>query len=103
MPRAAHEDRPRLIRVSPWARHDVGLYVAAAGTSVVGALLVWSSTVRADGTAYLVRHLLTDPVLPDELLPRNWQGDALRDAYTDFAAELTARRDPTDQLEVAKT
>ena len=62
MPRAAHEDRPRLIRVSPWARHDVGLYLAAAGTSVVGALLVWSSTVRADGTAYLVRHLLTAAV-----------------------------------------
>lgn len=53
--------------------------------------------------AGMVRHLLTDPVLPDDLLPRNWPGDALRDAYTEFAAELTARRDPTDQLEVAKT
>ena len=89
MPRAAHQDRPRLIRMhasvsgvgppaeppcsapaspeplnrmSPWARHDVGLYVAAAGTSVVGALLVWSATARADGTAYLVRHLLTAAV-----------------------------------------
>ena len=48
--------------VSPWARHDVGLYLAAAGTSVVGALLVWSATVRVDGTAYLVRHLLTAAV-----------------------------------------
>ena len=76
MPRAAHQDRPRLSRVhvprgpaaeplttvSPWARHDVGLYVAAAGTSVVGALLVWSATARVDGTAYLVRHLLTAAV-----------------------------------------
>ena len=48
--------------MSPWARHDVGLYLAAAGTSVVGALLVWSATARTDGTAYLVRHLVTAAV-----------------------------------------
>ena len=59
MPRAAHEDRHRL---SGWARHDVGLYLAAAGTSVVGGLLVWSATARTDGTAYLVRHLLATAV-----------------------------------------
>ena len=65
VPRAADEDRSGLSLpnpVSPWARHDVGLYVAAAGTSVVGALLVWSATARADGTAYLVRHLVTAAV-----------------------------------------
>ncbi len=56
MPRAAGQDRARL---SGWARHDVGLYVAAGGASVVGALLVWSATVRTAGSAYLVRHLLT--------------------------------------------
>jgi rod shape determining protein RodA len=56
VPRAVGEDRPRL---RPWARHDVGLYLAAGGASVVGALLVWSATVRTDGSAYLVRHLLT--------------------------------------------
>lgn len=56
MPRAAGQDRPRL---SAWARHDVGLYVAAAGASVVGALLVWSATARTTGSAYLVRHLVT--------------------------------------------
>jgi phenylacetic acid degradation operon negative regulatory protein len=43
--------------------------------------------------AAIVRHLLTDPVLPDELLPDDWPGAALRTAYTDFAAELVARRD----------
>jgi rod shape determining protein RodA len=43
----------------PWARHDVGLYLAAGGASVVGALLVWSATARTDGSAYLVRHLVT--------------------------------------------
>ncbi len=56
MPRAAGEDRPRL---RPWARHDIGLFLAAGGASLVGALLVWSATARTDGTTYLVRHLLT--------------------------------------------
>jgi rod shape determining protein RodA len=59
VPRAAHQDRAGL---NVWTRHDVGLYVAAAGTSVVGALLVWSATARTDGTAYLVRHLVTAAV-----------------------------------------
>ena len=43
--------------------------------------------------AAMVRHLLTDPVLPAELLPENWPGRALRDAYNEFAAELISRRD----------
>ncbi|BBY17573.1 PaaX family transcriptional regulator C-terminal domain-containing protein [Mycolicibacterium litorale] len=46
--------------------------------------------------AAIVRHLLTDPVLPAELLPDDWPGDELRTAYTAFAAELVERRD--DQL-----
>jgi phenylacetic acid degradation operon negative regulatory protein len=43
--------------------------------------------------AAIVRHLLTDPVLPDELLPADWPGTRLRTNYNDFAAELTERRD----------
>lgn len=43
--------------------------------------------------AAIVRHLLTDPVLPAELLPPDWPGAELRTAYTDFAAELVERRD----------
>ena len=43
--------------------------------------------------AAMVRHLLTDPVLPAELLPADWPGSRLRAAYNDFAAELLARRD----------
>jgi phenylacetic acid degradation operon negative regulatory protein len=43
--------------------------------------------------AGMVRHLRTDPVLPDELLPRAWPGEALRAAYARFAAELADRRD----------
>ena len=49
--------------------------------------------------ASVVRHLLTDPVLPDELLPADWPGTRLRAAYHDFAAELLERREPTQLLE----
>lgn len=47
---------------------------------------------RFVAAAGIVRHLLTDPVLPDELLPGDWPGAQLRDAYAHFAAELAARR-----------
>ncbi|WP_156657873.1 PaaX family transcriptional regulator C-terminal domain-containing protein [Mycobacterium kyorinense] len=43
--------------------------------------------------AAMVRHLLSDPMLPPELLPADWPGEKLRAAYNDFAAELTTRRD----------
>jgi phenylacetic acid degradation operon negative regulatory protein len=56
----------------------------AAATDVPG---------RFVAAAAIVRQLLTDPVLPAELLPGDWPGNQLRQAYADFAAELTARRD----------
>jgi phenylacetic acid degradation operon negative regulatory protein len=49
--------------------------------------------------AGMVRHLLTDPVLPEELLPDDWPGARLRAAYADFAAELAGRREETDLVE----
>ncbi|WP_431306086.1 PaaX family transcriptional regulator C-terminal domain-containing protein [Mycobacterium hubeiense] len=54
---------------------------------------------RFVAAAGIVRHLLTDPVLPDELLPDHWPGAALREAYTSFAAELVARRDNAQVVE----
>jgi phenylacetic acid degradation operon negative regulatory protein len=54
---------------------------------------------RFAAAAGMVRHLLTDPVLPDELLPADWPGAALRQAYTNFAAELVARRDGVELME----
>lgn len=42
--------------------------------------------------AGMVRHLLTDPVLPDELLPANWPGQPLRDSYAEFAELLMQSR-----------
>jgi phenylacetic acid degradation operon negative regulatory protein len=49
--------------------------------------------------AAMVRHLLTDPMLPAELLPVDWPGAALRASYHDFAKELSERRDMTQLLE----
>lgn len=48
--------------------------------------------VRFVTAARIVRHLLTDPVLPEELLPAGWPGNALRAEYAAFAEELTQRR-----------
>ena len=41
----------------------------------------------------------TDPMLPAELLPADWPGARLRDAYHDFATELAQRREPTQLVE----
>ena len=49
--------------------------------------------------AAIVRHLLTDPMLPAELLPADWPGSRLRAAYHDFATELAQRREPTQLVE----
>ena len=54
---------------------------------------------RFAAAAGMVRHLLTDPVLPEELLPDDWPGAQLRSAYQDFATELAARRDDTELME----
>jgi phenylacetic acid degradation operon negative regulatory protein len=49
--------------------------------------------------AAMVRHLLTDPMLPAELLPADWPGARLRAAYHDFATELAERRNATQLQE----
>jgi len=61
----------------------------------------WADDVPTQFTtaAAMVRHLLTDPVLPEELLPHDWPGAALRDAYNTFAAELMSRRDNNELME----
>ncbi|MDO0928956.1 PaaX family transcriptional regulator C-terminal domain-containing protein [Streptomyces sp. TG1A-8] len=45
---------------------------------------------RLTSFAAAVRHLLTDPVLPPELLPARWPGGALRTAYAGYQRELAA-------------
>lgn len=69
-----------------WARTGHRLLdEMAAARDIPGRFVVAAATVR---------HLLTDPVLPDELLPADWPGIGLRAAYHDFAAELLGRREP---------
>lgn len=41
--------------------------------------------------AATVRHLRTDPALPDELTPEHWPADRLRWAYEDYRADLSTR------------
>lgn len=45
---------------------------------------------RLATAAHCVRHLAEDPILPRELLPRDWPGDELRHAYHAYQQELRA-------------
>ncbi|MFD6188401.1 MULTISPECIES: PaaX family transcriptional regulator C-terminal domain-containing protein [unclassified Streptomyces] len=46
---------------------------------------------RLTAFAAVVRHLLADPVLPAELLPPDWPGTALRDAYARYQREQSGQ------------
>lgn len=41
--------------------------------------------------AAVVRHLVADPLLPDDLLPASWPGPSLRTTYAAFREELVER------------
>jgi phenylacetic acid degradation operon negative regulatory protein len=90
----ARDDAPaqlagRLWDLSGWA--DTGhrlLAEMAQASDIPGRFVV---------AAAMVRHLLTDPMLPVELLPAQWPGARLRAAYHDFATELAERRDGVHQ------
>ncbi|MDI3314610.1 MAG: PaaX family transcriptional regulator C-terminal domain-containing protein [Mycobacterium sp.] len=89
---AARDDAPaalaaQLWDLSGWARSGRRLLdEMAAAADIPGRFVV---------AAAMVRHLLTDPMLPAELLPADWPGPQLRAAYHDFVAELASRRDGT--------
>lgn len=51
--------------------------------------------------AAMVRHLLADPVLPDELLPADWPADEIRSRYREFKDELVTLRDTAEMEEVS--
>ncbi|HEY3734732.1 MAG TPA: PaaX family transcriptional regulator C-terminal domain-containing protein [Streptosporangiaceae bacterium] len=68
--------------IEAWAASAVTLLGYLAGASHPGD--------RFTAAAAAVRHLLTDPVLPAELLPPHWPGDALREAYAAYQAEVRA-------------
>jgi phenylacetic acid degradation operon negative regulatory protein len=70
----------RLFEPDRWARvgHELLEHTASARTP----------RDRLTAVAAVVRHLTHDPLLPDELLPRDWPGRELRKSYDDFRAEL---------------
>jgi phenylacetic acid degradation operon negative regulatory protein len=92
----AHDDAPaqlagQLWDLPEWSRYGHRLLDEMAEAADIPArFLVAAATVR---------HLLTDPTLPAELLPTGWPGARLRAAYHDFATELAERRDLTQLLE----
>lgn len=75
------------------------------GWATTGAELLATMAAADDGpgrfatAAAIVRHLLTDPVLPDELLPADWPGESLRAAYTDFVAAFSRWRRQSQLME----
>jgi phenylacetic acid degradation operon negative regulatory protein len=92
----ARDDAPAVLAGQLWDLHGWAaaghrlLDEMASATDIPGRFVVAAATVR---------HLLTDPVLPDELLPADWPGAGLRAAYHDFAAELLERRETTQLVE----
>jgi phenylacetic acid degradation operon negative regulatory protein len=87
---SARDDEPAELAARLW---DLPGWAAAGQRLLADMAAAADVPARFVTAAAMVRHLLTDPVLPDELLPPDWPGDALRAAYQDFAAELVARRD----------
>lgn len=62
---------------------------AASGTRLVTDLRGTTRPVeRLTAAAVLVRHLRTDPLLPTDLLPRDWPGAELRATYAAYQEEL---------------
>ncbi|MDT0202977.1 PaaX family transcriptional regulator C-terminal domain-containing protein [Nocardioides sp. AE5] len=70
----------RLWQLDDWAHEGRRLMAELQSTS--------EPAPRLAVAAHLVRHLTTDPLLPAELLPPDWPGAALRDAYAAYQSEL---------------
>lgn len=71
----------RLFNPSEWAREAndlLSMYEPQA-----------PMTDRFEMAAAMVRHLLDDPLLPEDLLPADWPGAALRKTYEQFRREFT--------------
>ncbi|ULR48644.1 PaaX family transcriptional regulator C-terminal domain-containing protein [Streptomyces deccanensis] len=103
--RPANLRRPQPPDLGPTVRHFAGRPDQPAGelAASLWPLDAWAATAEAllghiertrepadrfTALAAAVRHLLADPVLPDDLLPADWPGPALRAAYTTYRQEL---------------
>ncbi|CAN5644442.1 PaaX family transcriptional regulator C-terminal domain-containing protein [soil metagenome] len=95
----AHDNAPADLAGQLW---DLPGWADTAGR-LLAEMAVMSKAADIPGkfvsAAAMVRHLLADPMLPEELLPQGWPGDRLRASYTEFAAELGARRDHNELME----
>lgn len=83
--RARPDDDPdalaaRLWDLTGWASEGVALLDLLDRPAEPG--------VRLAVAAQIVRHLTSDPLLPAELLPPDWPGAALREAYGAYQASL---------------
>lgn len=85
----ARDDAPAELARQLW---DLSSWAATGHRLLVEMSIASGVPGRFAVAAGMVRHLLTDPVLPVELLPVEWPGARLRSAYNDFVAELTERR-----------
>lgn len=74
----------RLWDLHAWAATGRELLDATAGGA--------SFADRFTGAAALVRHLRTDPALPDALLPEDWPAAAMRAGYEVFRTEIKRLR-----------
>jgi len=84
-------DVAQLFELDAWASTSRVL-LRSLDSSVVGLRerdpsVLGDTFVIAAGTT---RHLTLDPLLPDELLPRDWPGQQLRDAYDAYQREFAA-------------
>jgi phenylacetic acid degradation operon negative regulatory protein len=92
---AARPDRPAPeLAASLW---PLEAWAAAARALLAHVARANRPADRLTAFAAVVRHLLTDPVLPPGLLPDGWPGGELRAAYTHYQGEL-ARTVPQHAL-----
>ena len=91
-----YDDNPAELAAQLW---DLPGWARTGGQLLDGMAAAADIPGRFGAAAGMVRHLLTDPVLPDEMLPDGWPGAALRESYAQFAAELVARRNESELME----
>jgi phenylacetic acid degradation operon negative regulatory protein len=92
----AHDERPIELTGQLW---DLTEWVDAGNRLLDEIARATDIPERFVVAAAMVRHVLTDPMLPDELLPADWPGARLRAAYHGFATELAQRRDSNQEDE----
>lgn len=71
---------------------DLDTWTATATALIEGLRRARAPIERVTVAAAIVRHLLTDPLLPAELLDEAWPGPLLHRSYADYQHELAALR-----------